>query len=117
MFDVNEIIVYDIYYSKQLNPQRELPVLDDDGFLLSEHVAILQVKCQIKLSKFGEISNIFYSTSATNLRRILNFTHRIRNLVQLLITACASTRRFFTLQSLQPTLAQCSLTIHKPKWE
>lgn len=25
-----------------MNPQRELPVIDDDGFLLSEHVAILQ---------------------------------------------------------------------------
>lgn len=30
---------------KQLNPQRELPVIDDDGFLLSEHVAILQYIC------------------------------------------------------------------------
>lgn len=29
----------------QLNPQREIPVLDDDGFLLSEHIAIMQYIC------------------------------------------------------------------------
>lgn len=28
-------------YAK-LNPQKEIPVLDDDGFLLSEHIAIMQ---------------------------------------------------------------------------
>jgi len=31
-------------YAK-LNPQREIPVLDDDGFLISEHVAIMQYLC------------------------------------------------------------------------
>ena len=39
----NEIIILDVLFSPQLNPQKELPVLDDNGFLLSEHVAILQV--------------------------------------------------------------------------
>lgn len=29
----------------QLNPQREIPVLDDNGFLLSEHIAIMQYIC------------------------------------------------------------------------
>jgi glutathione S-transferase len=29
----------------QLNPQREIPVLDDDGFLISEHIAIMQYIC------------------------------------------------------------------------
>jgi glutathione S-transferase len=29
----------------QLNPQKEIPVLDDDGFLLSEHIAIMQYIC------------------------------------------------------------------------
>jgi glutathione S-transferase len=28
-----------------LNPQKEIPVLDDDGFLLSEHIAIMQYLC------------------------------------------------------------------------
>jgi len=28
-------------YAK-LNPQKEIPVMDDDGFLLSEHIAIMQ---------------------------------------------------------------------------
>lgn len=28
-----------------MNPQRELPVIDDDGFVLSEHVALLQYVC------------------------------------------------------------------------
>lgn len=35
-------------YSKcafQLNPQREIPVLDDNGFLISEHIAIMQYLC------------------------------------------------------------------------
>lgn len=31
-------------YAK-LNPQKEIPVLDDDGFLLSEHIAIMQYIC------------------------------------------------------------------------
>lgn len=31
----------DSYY--KLNPQNEIPVLDDDGFFLSESVAIMQV--------------------------------------------------------------------------
>lgn len=29
----------------QLNPQKEIPVLDDDGFLLSESIAIMQYLC------------------------------------------------------------------------
>lgn len=29
----------------QLNPQREIPVLDDNGFLISEHIAIMQYLC------------------------------------------------------------------------
>jgi glutathione S-transferase len=29
----------------QLNPQREIPVLDDNGFLISEHIAIMQYIC------------------------------------------------------------------------
>ncbi|CRK90496.1 CLUMA_CG004112, isoform A [Clunio marinus] len=29
----------------KLNPQREIPVIDDNGFLLSEHVAIMQYIC------------------------------------------------------------------------
>jgi glutathione S-transferase len=33
------------FYQNQLNPQRELPVIDDDGFLLSEHVTIMQYIC------------------------------------------------------------------------
>lgn len=36
-------------YAK-LNPQKEIPVLEDDGFLLSEHIAIMQVyKLRINL--------------------------------------------------------------------
>ncbi|CAG9807626.1 unnamed protein product [Chironomus riparius] len=31
-------------YAK-LNPQKEIPVLDDNGFLLSEHIAIMQYIC------------------------------------------------------------------------
>ena len=31
-------------YAK-MNPQKEIPVLDDDGFLLSEHIAIMQYLC------------------------------------------------------------------------
>lgn len=30
-------------YAK-MNPQKEIPVLDDDGFFLSEHIAIMQVR-------------------------------------------------------------------------
>lgn len=29
----------------QLNPQKEIPVLDDDGFVLSESIAIMQYLC------------------------------------------------------------------------
>lgn len=51
IFDDYETIIYDTFSMfKQLNPQRELPVLDDNGFLLSEHIAILQVKLEILFS-------------------------------------------------------------------
>lgn len=42
MFVVQTIKII-FFLQCQLNPQRELPVIDDDGFLLSEHVAIMQV--------------------------------------------------------------------------
>lgn len=32
-------------FAFQLNPQREIPVLDDNGFLISEHIAIMQYLC------------------------------------------------------------------------
>jgi len=41
-FNVGEHLTAD--YAK-LNPQREIPVLDDNGFLLSEHIAIIQYIC------------------------------------------------------------------------
>lgn len=33
------------FSSLQLNPQKEIPVLDDDGFLLGESIAIMQYLC------------------------------------------------------------------------
>ena len=39
-------------YAK-LNPQKEIPVLDDDGFLLSESVAIMQVIIDFKIMKLS----------------------------------------------------------------
>jgi len=41
-FNTGEHLTED--YAK-LTPQREIPVLDDDGFLLSEHIAIVQYLC------------------------------------------------------------------------
>ncbi|CRK99146.1 CLUMA_CG012508, isoform A [Clunio marinus] len=41
-------------YAK-LNPQRQIPVLDDDGFLLSEHIAISQYLCD----KYAPNASIF----------------------------------------------------------
>lgn len=34
-----------IKFELQMNPQKEIPVLDDDGFILGESVAILQYIC------------------------------------------------------------------------
>lgn len=47
---LEKYLIYDLFVrgknkSIQLNPQKEIPVLDDDGFLLSESIAIMQYLC------------------------------------------------------------------------
>lgn len=39
------LFVVVVYFTFQLNPQKEIPVLDDDGFLLGESIAIMQYLC------------------------------------------------------------------------
>lgn len=53
----------------KLNPQRELPVINDEGFLLSEHVAILQYICD----KYAANSSLY--PSEPQQRAIIN--HRL----------------------------------------
>ncbi|XP_050332862.1 uncharacterized protein LOC126761025 isoform X1 [Bactrocera neohumeralis] len=55
-------------YAK-LNPQKEIPVLDDDGFYLSESIAIMQYICD----KYGPNNNLYPKDAAK--RAIVN--HRL----------------------------------------
>jgi len=66
-FNVGEHLTED--YAK-LNPQREIPVLDDDGFLLSEHIAIMQYLCD----KYAPYSKA-YPKDDPALRALIN--HRL----------------------------------------
>ncbi|KAH8344065.1 hypothetical protein KR084_003868 [Drosophila pseudotakahashii] len=52
-------------YSK-MNPQKEIPVLDDDGFYLSESIAIMQYLCD----KYAPDSSLY--PQEVNMRAIIN---------------------------------------------
>lgn len=42
-------------FNRQMNPQKEIPVLDDDGFHLSESIAIMQYLCD----KYAPLSTLY----------------------------------------------------------
>lgn len=90
-----------------MNPQKEIPVLGDDGFYLGESVAIMQVRILNKLSAYrkppGHIIDILtfvYSICATNTTQTVACIQRTRRNELLLIIACASTWGSITILSV-----------------
>lgn len=78
----------------QLNPQKEIPVLDDNGFLLSESVAIMQYLCD----KYRPESSLYpkdpVQRALVNQRLCFNLAFYYNYISQYAVKLCTSQRHF-----------------------